>query len=129
MNSDICVKSFQNICSFQRIIVYIQYTWLSKVIISLYGLYPAKITAVNNIKCKIIPVIVLPQVLSTTKLVLITSCIDQNLSTIRSAVANYLHLLTHCSLNILIISLTCGWSYNEMHMAFGSACIWRRVPI
>ena len=44
-------------------------------------------------------VIVLPQVLSTTRLVLITSCIDQNLSTIRFSVANYLRLLTHCSLN------------------------------
>ena len=40
-------------------------------------------------------VIVLPQVLSTTRLVLITSCIDQNLSTIRFAVANYLLLLTY----------------------------------
>ena len=44
-------------------------------------------------------IIVLPQVLSTTRLVLITTCIDQNLSTIRFAVANYLRLLTHCSLN------------------------------
>ena len=35
-------------------------------------------------------VIVLPQVLSTTRLVLITSCIDQNLLTIRFPVANYL---------------------------------------
>ena len=51
-----------------------------------------------------IAVIVLPQVLSTTRLVLITSCIDQNLATIRFAVANYLRLLTHCSLNNLIIS-------------------------
>ena len=34
-------------------------------------------------------IIVLSQVLSTTRLVLITSCIDQNLSTIRSPVANY----------------------------------------
>ena len=35
-------------------------------------------------------IIVLPQVLSTTTFVLITSCIDQNLSTIPSPVARYL---------------------------------------
>ena len=48
--------------------------------------------------------IVPPQLLSTTITVLITSCIDQNLSTIHSAVANYLRLLTHCRLNIIVIS-------------------------
>ena len=26
------------------------------------------------------------------------------------------NILTHCNLNILIISKTCGWSYDKMHM-------------
>ena len=43
--------------------------------------------------------------------------IPQWMLTIHSAVANYLRLLTHRSLNILIISQTCGWSYDKMHMA------------
>ena len=63
-----------------------------------------RVLALDKTLIKYLYIIVLPQVLSTTRLVLITSCTDQNLSTIRSAVANYLRLLTHCSLNILIIS-------------------------
>ena len=93
-------------------------------------------------------IIVLPQVLSTTRLVLITSCIGQNLSTIHSAVANYLRLPTHFRLNIIISvkrvggrTIKCIWHCFLVDkdsdrylspiqaLAFGSACIWRSEPL